>query len=411
MNFLSKLKNHTITRNSISLALIQATNIFIPFAVYPYLTRILPINEFSTVALILASIQICFVVTDYGFSISGTYEIAKLQNKNDIGKYLSSVFIIKITLVSLALLALYIYLKKTIKIDHAEYFFSAALAVLSQAYQPTWFFQGIEKMKSITLSLVIARMFFILMVFITIDRAGDGSLVILYWGAAQFIGTCISIFMIYMEGYFFSKPDIQLTIYSFKNASNFFLSRIAVAAYTSANTILLGFFGSPAQVANYSICDQLYKGGQAITSPISQSMYPYMTKNKDWSLFFKILILIGGGIALFYFLFSFYTSDFINLVYGPEYSNASNILKIYLIVSVINYFGVSFGYTACSAINKINIANYSVIIGAFVHLLALYLIYTFSTISPTSIIIAVLLTETLVLLTRMLSVFYYKNKI
>ncbi|WP_461536560.1 oligosaccharide flippase family protein [Spongorhabdus nitratireducens] len=406
---IKKLKTHSVTKNAVALLFMQISNTIIPFIVYPYLTRHLGIDEFSNFALVMALIQLSFVITDYGFSLSGAYEIATNQNnKSHISHYLASVFIVKSLMTFVSLMLFGLYLKYYSNIENTmPLFLGGTLAIVGQAYQWTWFFQGIEKMKNVTIYHFFVRLLFVLLVFYLVDEKGDGFLAIYAWGFAQVFGAILSFYMIYTKGFYFSSPTKENIIGCFTKGWHFFFSRVSVSLYTTANIVILGLTGSSTYIAHYSICDQLYKGGQAITSPLSQAMYPYMARTKDWNFFYYAITFTGISLAVICLLFSLFSEEFLVLLYGDSLKNAGSLFDIFLIITIINFFGSAFGYSAASAIGKINIANHSVIIGSLIHLSVVALLYALDRITPYTLAFSLLTAELFVMMIRIFLIRYH----
>jgi PST family polysaccharide transporter len=74
----------------------------------------------------------------------------------------------------------------------------------------------------------------------------------------------------------------------FKDSSQFFLSRVSVSIYTSANAFVLGLFTDNTMVGFYSVAEKLYQAMQSLYAPITQTLYPYVAKQKNITLFKKI---------------------------------------------------------------------------------------------------------------------------
>ena len=73
----------------------------------------------------------------------------------------------------------------------------------------------------------------------------------------------------------------------------FFYSRIATTVYTATNTIVLNIIsGTGAVTGYYTSADKLITTAKSGMSPISDSMYPYMVKNRDFRLIRKSLMLL-----------------------------------------------------------------------------------------------------------------------
>lgn len=408
MKLLKKIQQHSVTKNASALVIMQVANYAIPLLLLPFLTRVLGVEAFGVVAVTLAISQFAFVLTDYGFSLSATYAIAKnIDDKTYINNKVNAVFFSKLILflISATIITAIPWIFSSYQ-DYKAYFVVILIAVFFQAYQPLWFFQGIEKMKNITIYSILTKILYAILVITFIRSPEDSIYVIWFWGISQAIGTFCAIYFLHQEGYIFNRPSLSSVKKEFKEGLEFFWSRLSVSIYTSLSTVVVGS-ASPLQASLYSIPEQIYKAGQNVTAPISTAMFPYMARHKDWKLFFKVFfisltILITGSLII-----AFFAEEIIVLVFGIEFRNATPILYIFIITVNISYIAVTFGYSAFSALGRNDIANKSVMLGALIHLLLLSVVL-YSGVTSFKVAMSVLITECCVSLIRI--TFFLKIK-
>jgi len=410
---LSKIKSigkHSVSRNAAALGVMQIANYAVPLLLLPFLTRQLGMEAFGVVAITLAAIQLAFVLTDYGFSLSATYSISTNRENTDfVNQKISAIFGAKALLVSLLAVALIIASQTVPSLQaYTTYIIAAFIAICAQAFQPIWLFQGIERMKNITLYTVLTKVLYAILVLQLIRSPEDAVTVIYCWSAAQVIGLLASLYFMYSAGYKVSWPSLQTVRHEFVDGAQFFWSRLAVAVYTSASTLVVGS-QSAAQAAQFAVCEQIYKAGQNVTSPINNAMFPYMAKNKDWKVFYKILFIAGITMTTGCLVLAYYATPLLSILFGEEYGTATPVLLIFLCTTIINYFGVTFGYSAFSALGRVEIANISVIVGAIIHAATLYLIYTNVEITALTVALSILITESIVMCIRIITLILIKR--
>lgn len=410
---LSKIKSigkHSVSRNAAALGVMQIANYAVPLLLLPFLTRQLGMEAFGMVAITLAAIQLAFVLTDYGFSLSATYSISTNRENTDfVNQKISAIFGAKALLVSLLAVALIIASQTVPSLQaYTTYIIAAFIAICAQAFQPIWLFQGIERMKNITLYTVLTKVLYAILVLQLIRSPEDAVTVIYCWSAAQVIGLLASLYFMYSAGYRVSWPSLQTVRHEFVDGAQFFWSRLAVAVYTSASTLVVGS-QSAAQAAQFAVCEQIYKAGQNVTSPINNAMFPYMAKNKDWKIFYKILFIAGITMTTGCLVLAYYATPLLTILFGDEYGTATPVLLIFLCTTIINYFGVTFGYSAFSALGRVEIANISVIVGAIIHAATLYLIYTNIEITAITVALSILITESIVMCIRIITLILIKK--
>lgn len=410
INKLKKISSHSVAKNSFALFALQFVSMVAPLIVLPYLSRILGLDGFGLVMLALSACAIGLIITDYGFNLSATYQISKKREDIEyVSELIGAIFIIKFALAMMFLIVIVLY-GYFVGFGLGSYMLPIyiGLNVLVQAFLPTWFFQGIERMKNVTIYMVIAKVAYVLLVFSFIKEKTDVELVVFFYALSNFVAVFIAVRSIYSNGYCIKYPVTIKIKDVFSDSSQFFLSRAAVSIYTSASTFLVGAFAGLEQAALFGASEKLYQASQSITAPIAQALFPYMAKNKDGELLMKVVFFIGIPLAVGCFVVGIWATEVMSLIFGNEFSESGNILQLFLVVTVINFVAVNLGYPAFAGIGKVHIANYTVMLGAVVQLICLLVLYISDSISAFTVVSSVLLTELVVMLSRLLLYKCYK---
>ena len=73
----------------------------------------------------------------------------------------------------------------------------------------------------------------------------------------------------------------------------FFYSRIASAVFTATNTFILGMiYGSGAAIVGlYSTAEKVVTMAKQAITPVTDSLYTYMVRNRNFKLIKKLLII------------------------------------------------------------------------------------------------------------------------
>lgn len=110
-----------------------------------------------------------------------------------------------------------------------------------------------------------------------------------------------------------------------------FFSRISSTVYSTTNPIVLNMFyaGLPV-VGFYSASEKFLSVSKSIVSPIADSLYPYMVKNKDFRLVKKILITTTPFIVVGAAVLYIYANQICEFVFGPSYVEAGMIVRCLL---------------------------------------------------------------------------------
>lgn len=393
--------------SSIAFYIIQLLNILSPLLVLPFLSRNLSIDGFGKIMLFNSLCGIVYIINDFGFGLSATHSIStNRKNSAILNSIISSIFILKIPLFILSSVSLIIYLNYFSNIQYNYFAILCLLGVsLFQSLQPLWVFQGLEMMKKVITFFVIPKIGYIIYVLYFVNN--DSDLNKIYF--ALFFCMLLNFIFLYFSmkkiGIKLVIPSVSNLFSTFKDSSSFFLSRAAVSIYTTVSSIIIGNYSGLAQLALYSCAEKIYQGLQAITGPISQAIFPYLSFNKNRTLIINLtlytlplLILI----SVFTFIFS---EEIITIIFGSKYIESSSILNIFSIIMIINYIGVNFGYPAFATIDRIKIVNITVIAGALIQALLLITLLINKEVSAINIAYSVLLTECIVAIIRVFTFF------
>ncbi len=255
-------------------------------------------------------------------------------------------------------------------------------------------------MSNITCLTLFSKLSYVIFIIFFVKGSNDVSQAILSYAFSNFIATTIGLLLYIKLGYKILTPKlidiINITINSFP----FFLSRAAVSIYTSASTLIIGSHAGLTQAALYSSAEKLYQAGQSISFPISQALYPYLARTKNISTFYRFILVLIPPLIISIGIIYYFSNEIIILFYGKNYNFAIDIFRIFLITTIINFIAVNFGYPAFSIIDRLDIANKSVIIAATLQLVMLFILCVMNHITAISIAISVLITESIVMVIR-----------
>ena len=356
----------TLLKNTVALFFLQLVNYITPLAILPILGRNLSVSEFGLVSITISIIQLSNIVTDYGFTYYATCEISThRQNKNYIQELISTIFTSKLILLLMVIISLLAIATLTNLKPYEGYFFAATIAIVAQTFQPIWFFQGVEKMKNITLYTVISKILYVIFVYVLINNHGDGVKAIISFGVAQLVGMIISLYELRKEGFYCNFAPFSKGVKMLKSTQGFFWARLSAAAYSSANSIFIGALYGPVNSAYYAAAEQIYKVCIFAPVPVNQSLYPYMVRERNWKIFIGILLamsaLMVAGSA-FVFIFS---DEILEGIFGHNYIVSVSLVKVLMVAVVLNYISSNLGYPLFGALGKANIANIPIVLCAF----------------------------------------------
>jgi len=403
-----------LTENFLSLSVLQALNYLLPLITLPYLVRVLGPEKYGLISFAQAFIGYFVILTDYGFNLSATREISiNRENEEKVSEIFSSVMIIKFLLgiLSFFILGLILLFIPKFKNDWIIYLFTFG-TVLGNILFPVWFFQGMENMKWITILNVIARGIFTVLIFVFVHKESDYLNVAIINSLGSIIAGIISLIIVFKNFKVkFIFPKLESIKNQLKEGWHIFISNIAISLYTVSNTFILGLFTNNTIVGYYSGAEKIIKAVQGLITPISQTIYPYLSKlatdSKEKALIFlKRLIKLVGIITFIISLLIFILAGpIVNIILGSKYQESILPLRILSFIPFIVVLSNVFAIQGLYNFGKQAIVSKYVVIIALLHLA--YLTFFIHLYQAIGVAISWTITEILITITS----FYYFNKV
>ena len=155
--------------NGIWMYLLQFFNTVIPLITLPYVTRILGTSKYGVFSTSFNLVGYLQVVVEYGFAMSATREIALEHSQSKINKLFSTILYCRAILFILCILFSIIYLffwhPSTIQIIS---YWLLSITLIATMMQENWLFQGLQDMKYISLTNIIARVITTVLIFLCV---------------------------------------------------------------------------------------------------------------------------------------------------------------------------------------------------------------------------------------------------
>lgn len=406
-NYLDILTNNEdykrITGNIISLFSLQGVNYLLPLITFPYLTRVLGPEKYGLIAFAAAFIVYFQILTDYGFNYSATREISINRDNNEkLSKIFSSVLSAKFLLMILSfiLMSMVIFSFDKFKTHWELYYFTFGLVIGNLLLSP-WFFQGMEKLRYISLLNIIAGLIFTISIFIFIRESSDFIYVPLINSIGSIIVGILSMKIILKD--FNVKlvlPSLRDIKIQLKEGWHIFISTVAISFYTTSNVFILGLFASTVVVGYYSVAEKIVYMALGLINPVSQSIYPHISsvanKSKEDAIgFIKKIAIYMMLFTLFLSVLLLFAAGFIlTILAGPQYYSSIIVLQILsfipLMVGLSNIFGIQ---TMLTFNYKRAFSSITIVSSLLNIILALILVPIYQEIGTS---VAFLVTETLV---------------
>ena len=352
-------KDNKVLSNYIYLLLIQGTNFILPLITFPYLVRTLHLEKYGVVMMAGSLMVFMNIFVDFGFNISATREVSIMRDdKKRLSAFYWNVFYTKLILLFISFIILYLLTLMLPRLQSERLVFLLSFGVvIGQNIFPAWFFQGIEKMKMITLTNVLAKIIFAIAIFIFIKSPAQYIFVPVLNSLGFLIAGTLG-FLISLRYIHYIKPQKSVMKSFVGENKSLIVSNFATSIYTSGNTFILGLIGGEAMAGVYSSMEKLVMAIKTLYTPLYQAMFPWLASKPKEKIIQFIEYLkkpIALSSILIYLVIFIFADTILNLVYNNDvitgYSNVFRILGLIAIFASLNMIYVSLAFPALKKYN------------------------------------------------------------
>jgi len=409
--FKSIIKYKELIENFVSLYLLKITNILIPLITLPYLVRVLGVESFGLISFAQVFAMFFVMIVDFGFNLSIVRLISvDSEDREKVSEIFSSVIVIKFILLILSFVLYYGIIANVGKFHQDEllYLYMYGI-VIGQGLFPVWFFQGMQKMRYITILNFFIKIIFLSLIFFLIHDKNDYLNYPILLSLGYMVVLPFAFYTIKKDfDIRFYIPSIEKLIFYTKYSSHFFVSRIALRLYEGGGLFVVGLVSPDIVVGYYAIADKLRNAITSLYTPISQALYPYIAKERNVKLYKKLFTLINilnliGLVVLFV-----YTNEILELIFGSSSEGTVVFMQIFIFVMILDVPSILLGYPLLGAFGYTNYVNYSLVITAIVYLLLLTILYVMGMLSAKVIAILYIFTIFIEFTLRAFGVYKYK---
>ena len=330
-------RNKTVLANFSYLSILQVFTILFPLLTYPYLLRVIGLELYGVIVFAQAIINYVSLVINFGFNMSVARKVAVYkEDKVLLSRIVSSTYLCKLILwlICLVVYLLIISLVPFFK-DYYWVYVLSFLLTFNELLLPIWFFQGIEKMKYITIVNLSARLLFVVAIFLFVREREDYLWVPLLNGIGAMLAGCLSLYIV------LGKERINLSVIpirdlklAYKESAPLFVSIVSTQIYVNVNKLLIGSFLGMSEVSIYDMADKMLYLMKLPISMMAQAVFPKISRERNVSFVNRVMFLVAGVVTLAYVAL-FAGSEWIVRFFSGEYIKESSVIMRLLGVSAI----------------------------------------------------------------------------
>lgn len=254
------IKNKNQLKNFTIYGLGQFFNLVTPLLVAPHIISVCGIEAFGKASFTMALFFFLIVFIDYGSDINGVKEVSlNRENQKELQRIFISTYLAKFMLLIIVIsFSLFFFLTIPFFSDDKYLYIFSIPILIGQFFNPTWYLQGVENFKQITIINILSKIIYLIAIFTLISTKGDYVFLNLWWGLSIVFANGISFFFIlYSNSFNFRDVKNENIFYHLKSGFSIFSSQIFVSLQMYAPIIMIGFFGNDTLAGMYRVVDQV----------------------------------------------------------------------------------------------------------------------------------------------------------
>lgn len=343
-------KYRQIIENFFSLSVLNAVNIVLQLITLPYILNIVGKDNYGIYSYVFMVVQYIILFSTYGFNYSATKMISRHRNDTAaVTRIYNAVIGCKMLIAIVLVIAVMLCSGWVFEEEIGFVMFLLGTGmIVGDILNPVWLFQGMEKMKFMTLVNSSSKIIFTVLVFFVVRSVDDFYLLILLNSCGYLLAGILSVFLAYKQFHVrLGIPRFGDMIAQFKDGGAMFGSTFGMNLYRNAHVLILKHFASNEAVGLFSAAEKVIHGFQSVILPAAQALFPHMSlKFKDkstkerLSLMKKVMLPLVGlsfAAALFVYIFAPWISD---ILCGKDFRECIPLIRIMSLVIIfgeVNY--------------------------------------------------------------------------
>ncbi len=333
------------------LYLIHFLNYLVPLLLIPFLARVLGASGWGSLAFALAFTSFVYLITECGFYVSAQREAARFQHDihalnrlfNDV---LSAKLVVALLVVTVSLIA-----SRFVPILHQDLrlFLGVLFLGIIQAFNLTWYFRGIQRIKLAAGMEVVAKGLSAILVVIVITSPAD------FW--KYFYAFGVSQLVVLIWAFWYVSKTIRLCIPTFsggvralRGGGFIFLLHSIGSVFTASNVFLLGLLAPPQIVGYFAGSERIVRFLASVMDPVRHAMFPRLsflvTENRQEARRqVKLILAITGifGIVLGGLVYLF-APILVSIIFGSDFLPAIDSLRFLALLIPILTLNAGLGF-------------------------------------------------------------------
>lgn len=398
------MKHNTFYKNTLWQYGLQILKYLFPLLLIPYLTRILGTEGYAVYAYVLSFMGVVQTIADFGFTLSGTKKVVDLRGDTAaLSRLVGAITVARLMLLcGLFFCVMVVTRFIPIMAENTVYVIWAFFATAGRTVLPDFIFQGNERMGPLTTRYFASKGVQVALTILLVRGPGDLILV----AVADVLSEIVDIAWSYraqkrLFGVGIARPTFKESFEELRVSAIYCVSNVSSSLFSGFTTVIIGLaITSKTDIAFWSLTLTTVNAVQSLYTPIANSLYPHMIKNRDFGFARKLALVALPVLVLGIVAYCALSKPIMLVLGGPEYVGGAHVMWMISPIFIFSFYGILIGWPVLGAMGHVKELTVSTLFTGIVNVVSLLALYLAGLITLDVICIARWGCDALLLLVR-----------
>lgn len=373
------MKHGTFYKNTLWQYVLQILKYLFPLLLIPYLTRVLGTEGYAVYAYVLSFMGVVQTIADFGFTLSGTKKVVDLRGDTAaLSRLVGAITVARLMLLcSLFVCVMVVTRFIPIMAENTVYVIWAFFATAGRTVLPDFIFQGNERMGPLTTRYFASKGVQVALTILLVRGPGDLILV----AVADVLSEIVDIAWSYraqkrMFGVGIARPTFKESFEELRVSAIYCVSNVSSSLFSGFTTLIIGLaITSKTDIAFWSLTLTTVNAVQSLYTPIANSLYPHMIKNRDFGFARKLALVALPVLILGTVAYCALSKPIMLVLGGPEYVGGAHVMWMISPIFIFSFYGILIGWPVLGAMGHVKELTVSTLFTGIVNVISLLALY------------------------------------
>lgn len=373
------MKHNTFYKNTLWQYGLQILKYLFPLLLIPYLTRILGTEGYAVYAYVLSFMGVVQTIADFGFTLSGTKNVVDLRGDTAaLSRLVGAITVARLMLLcGLFFCVMVVTRFIPIMAENTVYVIWAFFATAGRTVLPDFIFQGNERMGPLTTRYFASKGVQVALTILLVRGPGDLILV----AVADVLSEIVDIAWSYraqkrLFGVGIARPTFKESFEELRVTAIYCVSNVSSSLFSGFTTVIIGLaITSKTDIAFWSLTLTTVNAVQSLYTPIANSLYPHMIKNRDFGFARKLALVALPVLVLGIVAYCALSKPIMLVLGGPEYVGGAHVMWMISPIFIFSFYGILIGWPVLGAMGHVKELTVSTLFTGIVNVVSLLALY------------------------------------